>query len=181
MKKILALLILAVLVVSMVGCSGKKKGEDGYTVTYTYNNYSAALADKWNPHTWETNADGAVLTYTSTPLVDITIKDSENSEYQWVFKAATDIKDVTAEHRDDLTKYNVTLKAGDDVNTASEGYVFQICLREGIKWQNGEEIKADDYIESMKRCLDPDMQNYRANVYYSGDQAIAGANGYFHS
>ena len=133
MKKILALLILAVLVVSMVGCSGKKKGDDGYTVTYTYNNYSAALADKWNPHTWETNADGAVLSYTSTPFVDITIKDSENSEYQWVFKAATDIKDVTAEHRDDLTKYNVILKAGDDVNTASEGYVFQIDLREGLK------------------------------------------------
>lgn len=181
MKKILALLILAVMVVSMVGCSGKKKGEDGYTVTYTYNTYSAALADKWNPHTWETSADGGVLSYMSTPLVDISIKDSENSEYQWEYKAATGVKDVTAEHRDDLAKYNVVFKEGESASTVTEGYVFQITLREGIKWQNGEEITADDYVESFKRCLDPDMQNYRANTYYSGDRAVAGANGYFHS
>ena len=103
MKKILALLMLACTVVSMVGCGGKKKGDDdGYTVTYTYNSYSTSLADKWNPHTWETNADSGVLTYLSTPFVDMSIKDSENQVYQWTYKAATAVEDVTASHTADL-------------------------------------------------------------------------------
>ncbi|MBP0970136.1 MAG: hypothetical protein J5744_08330 [Oscillospiraceae bacterium] len=180
MKKILALLLLACMAVSMVSCKGKKKGEDGYTITYTYNSYSTALADKWNPHTWETSADSAVLTYMSTPFVDMSIKDSVNQVYQWTYKAATAVEDVTASHTADLTKYAVDL-AGSDPADVKEGYVFQITLRDGMKWQNGEEITADDYIESFKRLLDPDMQNYRANSYYSGETAVAGANGYFHS
>ncbi|MBQ2085471.1 MAG: hypothetical protein II464_04315 [Oscillospiraceae bacterium] len=181
MKKILALLMLACTVVSMVGCGGKKKGDDeGYTVTYTYNSYSTSLADKWNPHTWETNADSGVLTYLSTPFVDMSIKDSENQVYQWTYKAATAVEDVTASHTADLTKYAVNLD-GKDPSEVKEGYVFQITLRDGIKWQNGEEITVDDYVESFKRLLDPDMQNYRANNYYTGETAVAGANGYFHS
>ncbi|MBO7623543.1 MAG: hypothetical protein J6S64_05860, partial [Bacteroidales bacterium] len=71
--------------------------------------------------------------------------------------------------------------AGKSASEVKEGYVFQITLRDGMKWQNGEEITADDYIESFKRLLDPDMQNYRANGYYTGETAVAGANGYFHS
>lgn len=180
MKKILALLMLACTVVSLVSCGGKKKGEDGYTVLYTYNSYSTALADKWNPHTWETNADSGVLSYLSTPFVDMSIKDSENQVYQWTYKAATAVEDVTASHTADLTKYAVNLD-GKDPSEVKEGYVFQITLRDGIKWQNGEEITADDYVESFKRLLDPDMQNYRANNYYTGETAVAGANGYFHS
>lgn len=180
MKKILALLLLACTVVSLVSCGGKKKGEDGYTVLYTYNSYSTALADKWNPHTWETNADSGVLSYMSTPFVDMSIDDSVNQVYQWTYKAATAVEDVTASHTADLTKYAANLD-GKDPSEVKEGYVFQITLRDGMKWQNGEEITADDYIESFKRLLDPDMQNYRANNYYSGETAVAGADGYFHS
>ncbi len=181
MKKILALLMLACTVVSMVGCGGKKNEEDeGIAVVYTYNSYSTSLADKWNPHTWETNADSGVLSYLSTPFVDMSIKDSENQVYQWTYKAATAVEDVTASHTADLTKYAVDL-AGKDASEVKEGYVFQITLREGMKWQNGEDITVDDYIESFKRLLDPDMQNYRANNYYTGETAVAGANGYFHS
>ncbi|MBR4798129.1 MAG: hypothetical protein IK049_02610, partial [Oscillospiraceae bacterium] len=181
MKKFLALLMLACTVVSLVGCGGKKNEEDeGIAVVYTYNSYATSLADKWNPHTWETNADSGVLSYMSTPFVDMSIKDSVNQVYQWTYKAATAVQDVTASHAADLTKYAVDL-AGKSASEVKEGYVFQITLRDGMKWQNGEEITADDYIESFKRLLDPDMQNYRANGYYTGETAVAGANGYFHS
>ena len=33
----------------------------------------------------------------------------------------------------------------------------------------------------MKQLLDPAMKNYRANLYYSGESAIAGGNGYYNS
>ena len=89
MKKILALILLACVAVSMVSCGGKKNGDDGYTVTYTYNTYSTALSNNWNPHTWETNADSGVLAYITTPFVDMSIEDSENQVYQWTYKAAT--------------------------------------------------------------------------------------------
>ena len=47
-------------------------------------------------------------------------------------------------------------------------------------WQDGTKINADTYIYSMKAMLDPAMQNYRANNYYSGESAIAGAMEYFY-
>ena len=63
----------------------------------------------------------------------------------------------------------------------SEGYVFQITLREGIKWEDGEEITADDYIESFRRLMDPSMKNGRAKNYYTGETAVAGAKVYHRS
>lgn len=148
-------------------------GEEVQPDTYTYNTYSASLGTNWNPHTWEVNADDSILSYLEVPLTDLTIKDSETGEYQWIFVGATDIQDVTAEHQDDLVKYNC------EETDATEGYVFEISLREGLVWEDGTPINADTYVYSMQQLLAPEMQNYRANNYYSGESAIAGALEYF--
>ena len=194
MKKFLALLLALCMIMSMVACTGNTnddttptgdttptEGTGETTVdtngiapdTYTYNTYSAALGTNWNPHTWETNADSGVLSYIEAPLADITVLDSEAGSYQWIFVAATDIKDVTADHQDDLVKF------GCAETEATEGYVYEIALREGMVWQDGTPINADTYIYSMKQLLDPAMQNYRANNYYSGDSAVAGGEAYY--
>ena len=194
MKKFLALLLALCMIMSMVACTGNTnddttptgdttptEGTGETTVdtngiapdTYTYNTYSAALGTNWNPHTWETNADSGVLSYIEAPLADITVLDSEAGSYQWIFVAATDIKDVTADHQDDLVKF------GCAETEATEGYVYEIALREGMVWQDGTPINADTYIYSMKQLLDPAMQNYRANNYYSGDSAVAGGKAYY--
>ena len=94
--------------------------------------------------------------------------------YQWTYKAASAVADVTASHTEDLARYPVDFE-GKNASEVREGYVFRITLREGMKWQNGEEITADDYIESFKRLLDPKMQNKLADSYISGDTAVAGA------
>ncbi len=148
-------------------------GEEVEPDTYTYNTYSASLGTNWNPHTWEMNADDTILSYQEVPLTDLTIKDSETGEYQWIFVGATDIKDVTADHQDDLVKFNCA------ETDATEGYVYEISLREGLVWQDGTPINADTYVYSMQQLLAPEMQNYRANNYYSGESAIAGASEYF--
>lgn len=147
---------------------------------YTYKGYSTALGTNWNPHTWETNADSGILSYLSLGFVSMEAMDTENGLYQWVFEMADSITDVTAENKNDLIKYGVV--AGDaDLSEIKEGYVFEFKLNPDAKWQNGVAINADSYIESMERLLNSKFRNYRANLYISGESAIAGGKAYYNS
>ncbi len=178
MKKTLALILAVIMVVTVfAGCQNSTPAAK----SYTYKSYSESLGNNWNPHTWETSGDSSIMGYIETPLADITVKDSKTGEYQWIFVAASDIKDVTADNQGDLTKYNVTLPAGQTVEETTEGYVYEIKLRPEMTWENGTKINADTYVYSMKAMLDPTMRNYRANNYYSGESAIAGAFDYFNA
>lgn len=201
-KKVVSLLLAAAMVCSLAACgnggsgngsgsadngSGTEAGTDGGSVaaadgTYTYRGYQGALATNWNPHTWESNADDAVIQYITTPLVNMTILNTDTQEYQWIYEAATSVEDVTADHQDDLVTYKSVLPAGVEAATdVTEGYVFEIGLRDTMTWEDGTPINADSYIYSMQQMLNPDMKNYRANNYYSGDYAVAGAYDYYMS
>ena len=180
---ILVVIMLATVALTAVSCTknpGTTPGGDDTAVKneYTYKTYSTALGTNWNPHTWDTNADNSILSYVSSPFVDMSILDSENGVYQWVYEMATSVTDVTKDHQDDLTKYGCTVPEGE---TPEAGYVFEIKLNPDAKWENGEKITADDYIESMKRLLDSKMRNYRANLYYAGESAVAGGNAFYNS
>ena len=156
MKKTLAIVL--TLCMLLTSCAAPAE-TTAAPATYTYHTYSTALGNNWNPHTWETNADQSILeSYLSIGFCDMSIKDSENGIYQWVYEMATSIEDVTAEHRDDLTKYSVALREGDTAETAEKGYVYEIKLNPNAKWENGEAITADDYIYSMQQLLNPKMK-----------------------
>ncbi|MBE6548264.1 MAG: hypothetical protein E7667_05235 [Ruminococcaceae bacterium] len=175
---ILALLMVSILIGTLVcfsGCSRNKemKGQ------YTYKTYMSSLGTNWNPHSWEVNADSLMLEYLSTPLVGVSVSNSKEGIYTWVFEMAESITDVTAQHRDDLAKYKASIPNAQSPDAIEKGYVFEIKLNKNAKWQNGEAITADDYIYSMKALLDPKMKNYRANLYYSEESAIAGARNYY--
>ncbi len=177
--KLLALVLALIMVLScLAGCKPANKEEA--KTEYTYRGSTTALGDNWNPHTWETSADD-LSSYLQTPLATMSIKDSAKGVYQWVFKAATSVTDVTKDHKDDLTKYKVTLPEGQTAEATEKGFVFEIKLNPNMKWQNGTAINADTYIYSMKALLDPAMRNYRANLYYSGESAVAGGNAYYNS
>ncbi len=187
MKKILAMLLAVAMILSLAACGGKKDADvasetdaNVKTYTYTYNTYSSALGTNWNPHTWEMNADDTILSYVMAPLADLTVLDSDAGSYQWIFVAAKDIKDVTAEHQDDLVKYNCVLPEGVSLSDIKDSYVYEISLREEMCWEDGTPINADTYVYSMEQMLSPDMKNYRANNYYSGESALAGAAAYFY-
>ncbi len=207
MKKTIAILLALVMVLGMaVACSKKATTETAKATEapkaaeataeptaapteeplppvkeYTLNDYSSSLGNNWNPHTWETNADDTILSYLSMPFVTMQAENTEDGIYQWIYEMATEINDVTATHQDDLTKYPVKLPEGADPATITEGYVFEIKLNPKACWQDGTPINADSYLYSMKQLLDPAMKNYRANLYYSGESALAGANGYYNS
>ena len=204
MKKFLAMLLAIVMIFSLVACADTDNKpsvdpdpnpsvnddptpdpnpdvEPEEPQSYTYNAYTTALGNNWNPHTWETSADDAINGYITSPFVTMSILDSENGVYQWVYEMATAITDVTADNQGDLTKYNVTLPEGKTADQVTEGYVYEIALNPDAKWANGEAITADDYIYSMQQLLAPEMHNYRANLYIAGESALAGAYNYYNS
>ena len=195
-KRILSLLLAAMMVVSLAACGKKNNttanptdsvsqvtpGEEQKTEpkTYTYRGYSSTLGSNWNPHTWENSADSSILGYISTPFVDLQVDNSEEGLYQWVYEMATSVTDVTKDHQDDLTRFAVNLPAGTKASDVTEGFIFDIALNKNAKWEDGTPINADSYIYSMKALLDPAMQNYRANNYWSGESAVAGAKNYYY-
>jgi oligopeptide transport system substrate-binding protein len=199
-KALAAVLSLTMVAGMMAGCANKNTDQpaatdDGNNTVvstdntevaaagkeYTYHTYATALADNWNPHTWEMNSDDEMRRYFKTMLVDATVKDSEAGEYQLIFEAATAVDDVTAEHQDDLDKYGCTLPEGKTSADITEGYVYEIKLNPELCWEDGTPINADTFIYSMQQLLNPEMKNYRANNYYDGDYAVAGGRKYFYS
>ena len=196
MKKFLALLLALTMVLSLAACGNKTDSTEttpsateavgateptGIVYNYTYRTSTTALGTNWNPHTWDTNADDTMLSYVSTPFVYMSIEDSLNGVYQWIYLAATDVTDVTADHQDDLTKYEVTLPEGQAVEDTTSGFVFEIALNPEMKWEDGTPINDDSYIYSMQQLLNPEMKNYRANLYYAGESAVAGGSKYYYS
>ena len=178
----LATVLLGVCLCAAVLVSCGKKNDVDESMSYTFNDHVTALATNWNPHTWETNADDVInRLYLTSPFCTISIKDSENGVYQWVYEMATAITDVTAENQSDLTKYGVSLPEGQTAETTTAGYVYEIALNPDAKWQNGEIINADSYVYSMQQLLNPQMKNYRANLYIAGESALAGAEAYYYS
>ncbi len=155
--------------------------ENAEPASYTYNSYSESLGNNWNPHTWETNADDLIQSYLTMGFVTLSIDDSENGVYQWVYDMATSIEDVTAANQADLDKYAVTLPEGKTSADVTEGYVYEIKLNEKACWQDGTPINADSYIYSMQQLLNPQMKNYRANLFYSGESAVAGGYEYYYA
>jgi len=177
MKKLTALLLAVVMCAGVLaGCNGRNNGNG-----YTYNSATTSLGNNWNPHTWETNGDDAILGYISSPFCTMSILDSEKGVYQWVYEMATSITDVTKDNQGDLTKYNCSLPAGQTADKTTAGYVFEIKLNPDAKWEDGTPINADSYIYSMQQLLNPAMFNYRANLYISGESAVAGGSNYYYS
>ena len=154
-KKLLLVLVAAVTVCVVASCTPKPVEKE----TYTYKSWTTALGNNWNPHAWETNADDAILSYISSPFVTMSIKDSKNGVYQWVYEMAADVVDTTKENQADLVKFNSQLPEGKSATEIEEGYVFDIKLNQEAKWENGDVINADSYVESMIRLLDPAMKN----------------------
>lgn len=168
-KKQLFKLLTIAPVVLLAACNGGSGEGSG---VYTLREFTAALSTNWNPHTWEMNNDSAMLSYTTMGWVETTY-DADTGSYEWTYEMAESITDVTK-----TVSPEVAETWG--VNQEEEaGRIWDIKLRDDLKFHNGHAITAETYAESMQLCLDPTMKNYRANNYYSSDTEIAGAYAYY--
>ncbi len=150
-------------------------GEAGKDYTdekvYTYQDYIAATSSMdWNPHTWETSDDGNLLDMISTGFYAIVLN-ADKSGYSIVPEMAAELPvDVTAEY---VGRFGIS---EGETNKA-----FRIALNQDATWENGEVIKADDYIYSMQQQLNPKMLNRRADSYYAGDMIVYNAKNYLYA
>ena len=189
-KRMLALVLSAVMVASLAGCGsdenvdsttgtttgteGTSEGTDsGSSESYTYNDYMAGTPATWNPHEWTTTDDTYIMGYTQMGLYTFYLNDTKDGYVIVPEMAAADPVDVTAEYAGNET-YGVP--AG-----ATEGYAFRVALNEAACWEDGTPITSADYIYSMQQMLNPEIQNYRATLYTQGQFALANADAYLHN
>ena len=175
-KKLLSMAAIAALsTVALASCTDNgPTGEEDKT--YTYRTSIAVEPTNFNPHTWETSSDSLISSYAEIgfvePIYDV---EKDDGSYTWAYEMATNIEDYTSQATAE-EKEQWGIKEDE-----TEGRMYKISLNPDAKWadEEGTPINADTYVYSMKQLLNPDMDNYRANNYVSGDSSIVGADDYY--
>lgn len=203
MKKPIALLTAAAMVLSMAACGSEEAPssssapssstpssssssaatatpEPAKEPTYTYQDSVSTLCSNWNPHTYQTTDDSYLTEYIRSGFYEFVFNDEINAvEGKDPFTGYKIIPLMAASEPVDVTE---AVKASHPQynipESAKSGYAYTIDLNPNAVWEDGTPINADSYVYSMQQLLDPTKLNYRAADYYSGDMVIAGAENY---
>ncbi len=168
MKKLTKRLALLVALVMVVSCfAACAKGGKSKDATYTYNYALSEFPTNWNYHTYQTATDAEILDYITAGFYTFDYNETMDGYKMVPGMAVGDPVDVTSQY---VGKYGI--EEGD----TAKAYV--LTLRDDLKWEDGTAITAQDFVESAKRLLNPDAQNYRADVMYSGSVSIVNAQNY---
>ena len=184
-KKLLALLLAVVMVLSVfAGCNktqpngttdpnNETKPTDTTPVeddkVYTYNTYLTLSPSNWNELTYQDNNDTEIMSYIGSSFFTYDFKYDENGEivpgeFEVVYSAATKLEDVTAQYAEAW-----------GLPADGKHQAYKITLRDDLKWENGDPIKAEDFVYTMSEQLNPLFQNYRADSFYVGSTIIVNA------
>ena len=148
------------------GCN-KSKGEKG---EYTYRDVYETAPSTWNPHTYRTNDDAYVNQYTTLGLYEFFFNEDFTSYEVRPEMAAAEPTDVTERYKGE-PKWEIP-------QSATKGYAYEIELNPLATWDDGTPINAETYVYSMQMLLDPELLNYRASNYYTGNLVIKNAESY---
>lgn len=185
-KKFLLALLALVLTFSLVGCGDEEdpdrvdcsknpeheqcQGEEpGEPKVYTYNTYTSLSPSNWNELTYQDNNDTQIMGYIGSSFFNYNFKFDANGEivpgdFVIEYSAATNLEDISA-----------TVDAKWGVPAGAKGYAYKITLRDDLAWENGDPIKAQDFVYTMEQQLDPAFKNYRADSFYVGATIIKNA------
>ena len=188
MKKLFALLLALAMVFSMgLGAVAEETAEEAIPELaepvagqYTYRSAVSTLPSGWNPHTYQTEDDGVALNYTTSSLYSLIFNDANHEvEGREPFDAYVIVPDMAAEMPVDVTEEVKASHPQFNIpESATSGYAWRVKLREDLTWEDGTPIKAVDFVESLKRVLDPKLLNYRAADYSTGTYAVVNAEAY---
>lgn len=169
-------------VISLTSCGGETYSEN----EYTYYTYLGSKPGTWNVHDWETNDESYINSFTEMGLYDVILNEKKDG-YKFVTEMASEfpykVKIGEGTEGKDITTMEEMQQIKETYGYANvtEGLIWEIKLNPLAKWQDGTPIKAVDYVESMKRQLDPQMINFRADSYYASNLVISNAEKYFKS
>ena len=185
-KKILAaVLAVSTLAATLSGCSGGNKTNESVEFTEaasTAAGTSESTEAKADPNGEKPTAEGYgmlreastskigslnPLTYTQS-YSSTQIKRSSMTLYTYIPNADYTACEVAGE-----------LAAEDPIQVDEEGKVWQIKIREGCVWENGEPLDANDVYYTWKMILDPKLANLRASNFANDGIEIVKAMDYF--
>ncbi len=199
-KKALALLLASAMVFSMAACGDDSSGESGSgsvsgsttpdssapessapegnggseesAKSYTYRQYTAVSPSNWNQLTYQDSNDTQIMSHLGSDFFAYNFKFDDAGEivpgeFVMEYSAATALEDISDKVD---AKWNVP--------EGKKGYAWKITLREDLKWDDGTEITAEDFVYTMQQQLDPLFQNYRMDSYYNGATVIVNARNY---
>lgn len=179
MKKLIALLLALTMVLTLAACGSKDPAPTSAPVaqggetqapaadpnaSYTYNSALAVFPTGWNVHTSETQTDRDVIDYITRGFYAFDYNETGDGYVLEPATAAAEPVDVTAEYVGQF-----------GLEEGAANQAWKITLRDDLKWEDGTPITATDYVESYKRLLAPEAQNYRADGMYTGSMVIHGA------
>lgn len=179
MKKLIALLLALTMVLSLAACGNNAPAETTAApaeteapvveapATYTYNTALSIFPTNWNVHTYQTNTDAEILDYISDGFYVFDYNETMDGYAMVPGMAVGEPEDVTADY---IGQYGL--------EEGAESRAYKITLRDDLKWEDGTPITAHDFVESVKRLLAPEAQNYRADTMYAGSVVIHGAETY---
>ena len=177
MKKLIVLLLALTMVLSLAACGNTPAEETEAPVveteapeapaTYTYNYSLSEFPTNWNYHTYQTATDADILDYITAGFYTFDYNETLDGYAMVPGMATGEPVDVTADY---IGQYGL------EEGATARAYI--INLREDLYWENGDHITAHDFVESVKRLLDPAAQNYRADTMYAGSVKIHNAENY---
>lgn len=148
------------------GNPGENPGET--TSTYTYRLATDSLPTSWNIHTYQSNSATYVLDYTEDGLYTFDYNDTKDG-YKIVPSMATAMPvDVSSNYVG--TEWNIA--------STETWRAIRVTIRQDLKFDNGDAITAQDFVDSIKLLLDPEAANYRADSLYGGQFSIVNAEKY---
>lgn len=164
MKKIMYLSLVVLLACVLVGCTKKE------AKTYTYNYAASVFPTNWNPHTYQTATDADILGYTESGFYTFDYNETKDGYQVVPAMAKSEPQDVTADY------------VGEEwgIEEGETGRVYKIDLKDNLEWEDGTKINATSFVESAKRLLAPEADNYRADSLYNGNLVIANAKEYYY-
>ncbi len=153
----------AVCCVFFGSCSKADSGD-----SYTYRTAVDSLPSAWNTHTYQSNSATNILGYTEDNLYSFDYN-NDKSGYKIAPAMAADMpEDVTAQY----------IGTQWDITSGETWRAVRVNLRDDLRFDNGDDITAEDFVKSVQLLLNPDAANYRADSLYGGSFSIVGAEKY---
>ncbi|MBO6061088.1 MAG: hypothetical protein J6P98_03100 [Clostridia bacterium] len=142
--------------------------------SYTLRAAVNKLPANWSPLEAETRDEIELASLLTGRLVAPRTADLETGGLLFSFELALSVTDVTADHIDDLLKYNASL-GGRRLSEIREGFVYEIELDPTARFASGEPITADTHLYSVRAFLDPELRRPGAADFVLSAAAPAGS------